>query len=119
MIYHDADEVFRSNASDLRPLVEYILSNNQKDQTVTIFDKYIGRAAASLMLLAGASRVYGLVVSDNGAKLLAEQAIPFEAGERVQWLMGAASDNMCHWEKLSIGKTPDELLTELKKAYQL
>jgi hypothetical protein len=117
VIYHEHEVAFESTASDLRSLVEYLVQVERHDRTVTIFDKYVGRAAASLMVLAKANRVFGLVVSAGGAEMLEQHGIPLVAGERVRYLMGTASEEMCRWEKLSLDKAPEELFRELKTAY--
>lgn len=118
VILHGDQIAFESPGSDLRPLVEYLGQGNPTDESVTVFDKYIGRAAATLMSLAGAHQVHGLIVSEGGAQTLETAAISFTAEKRVEYLMGAASENMCRWEKFAASHTSEELLAELKKTYQ-
>ncbi len=118
VILHGDQIAFESPGSDLRPLVDYLGRHNTTDKPITILDKYIGRAAATLMALAGASQVHGLIVSEGGAQTLEAAAIPFTEEKRVEYLMGAASRNMCRWEKFAATRTSEELLAELKKTYQ-
>ncbi|MEA1981451.1 MAG: hypothetical protein U9N54_10815, partial [candidate division Zixibacteria bacterium] len=48
------------------------------------------------------------MISENAVNLFIEYEIDFEATKIVKYLMGEASNEMCQWEKLSIGKYPDE-----------
>ncbi len=119
VICHGDKIAFESPESALRPLVEYLEKRLLTDQPITMFDKCIGRAAASLMAMAGADRVHGLVVSDGGAQTLEDADISFQAEKRVEYLMGTASENMCRWEKFAVSHTPEELLAELRRIHNL
>lgn len=100
--------VFRSQASAIRPLIRYLREKPDTLEPVTIYDKYVGRAAALLMVLVKPAKVYTPVISEGGAQTLEAHKIPFKADRQVKYLMGLASDEMCRWEKMTIGKTPDE-----------
>ena len=113
VVYHGAKKVFESNASDLEPLMRYTEQFGTDQSEPTIFDKYTGRAAALIMTLIGPLKVYTGIISEGGAKVFDENGIPFEAGEQVDYLMGVASKDMCRWEKMSLGKSPQELLDTL------
>jgi len=115
VIYEGAREVFSSGASDLEPLVQYLDQDSTVGGNLTVFDRFVGRAAALLISTLKPRRVYTGVISENGAQVLEAMGIPFEAAETAKYLMGVASEDMCRWEKLSLGKTPDELLDELRK----
>ena len=108
---------FRSKDSDLEPLVRYLAEHETNSENVTVYDKYTGRAAALLMALVMPDMVYTGTISDGGVEVLNEHNIRFQAGDRVRYLMGIASDGMCRWEKMAVGKTPLELLGELRKVY--
>ena len=60
------------------------------------------------------SKVYTPVISDGGREILDTFGIPFKADRQVKYLMGIASDEMCRWEKMTIGKTPEEFWMMLK-----
>ena len=101
--------VFRSRASSLKPLVRFLKSELNKNYSqLVIFDKYIGRAAALLMVLIKPVKVHTPVISEGGRRALEESGIPFEAERQVKYLMGIASEEMCGWEKMALGKTPEE-----------
>ncbi len=113
-IYRDGSPVFESKASDLTPLIEFMDTPDRPGTKLTIYDKYVGRAAALLMSLISPDMVYAGVISEGGAEQLRSVGIPYEADETVKWLMGVASQGMCGWEKMAMGKTPDQFLTVLR-----
>ena len=101
-------EVFSSTKSDLLPILDYLDSDRSDHTGAILFDRYIGRAAALLMTILQPAHVYTPVISKGGRAVLEEHGIEFEATETVEYLMGVASDGMCRWEKLSLGKSPAE-----------
>jgi uncharacterized protein DUF1893 len=115
VIYKGGQELFNSKASDLEPLVQFLESARPADKGLVVFDRFVGRAAALLISTLEPEKVYTGVISENGAQVLDDASIPFEAHEKAKYLMGLASDDMCRWEKLSLGKSPEQLLSELKK----
>ena len=103
------DEImFESKKDALIPLVEFIKSNKPKENLL-IFDKYIGRAAALLMTLLIPIKVYTPIISQFGRQVFEQHQIEFYAEQEVEYLMGVASETMCKWEKLSVGKNAEEL----------
>jgi hypothetical protein len=117
VVYSGEDRVFESRQSDLRALVRFLQDRTDDARPVTFFDRYVGRAAALLMVIAEPTRVYAGIVSAGGRKVLEQHGIALEAGQDVDYLMGVASENMCRWEKLAVDKSPGELLTELERIY--
>ena len=108
--------IFSSNATAIKPLIEFLQSNppSDEDTSLMIYDRYIGRAAALLRARVKPKKVFTPVISEGGEETLNKYEIPFEAARRVKYLMGVASDNMCKWEKMTIGKTPDEFWSILE-----
>jgi hypothetical protein len=117
-VYHGSEIVFESSASDLRGLTEYLDMPRPMVGAVIIFDRYVGRAAAALMLLAKAERVFAGTISEAGAAELNDRGIDFESGRTVKHLMGVASDGMCRWEKMALEYTPQQLLEQLRRIYR-
>ncbi len=115
VVLADNKVVFRSRARGLTPLRKLVNSNFSSDRRLTIYDKYVGCAAALLMALLKPSGVFTPVVSEAGKATLTRYNIPLVAEREVKYLMGIASDEMCGWEKMSIGKTPEEFLALLEK----
>jgi len=102
--------IFKSQASGIKPLVTFMkndMGNNNQD--LVIYDRYIGRAAALLMVLINPSKVYTPIISEGGSDVLKKYKITYFAQQQVKYLMGYASDKMCRWEKIAMNKTPQEL----------
>lgn len=108
--------VFSSEKDALEPLIEFIKLNSSFENLI-IFDKYIGRAAAMLMTLLKPKKVYTPVISQFGKEVFEKHKISCEAEKEVEYLMGIASDSMCQWEKLSVGKSPQEFLEIVIRNY--
>lgn len=108
IIFQNEEIVFSSFDSDIIPLVKFIDQKIKLSGKIIIFDKYVGRAAGLLMTKASPFFVYTPMISENAVNLFIEYEIDFEATKIVKYLMGEASNEMCQWEKLSIGKYPDE-----------
>ena len=113
MVFSGSEEVYRSDGSDLSPLLEYIGQGRDNHTNPVIFDVYVGRAAALLMTTVKPAKVFAGVISEGGATVLQEYMIPYEAGKTVKYLMDHASHGMCRWEKMSMDKTPGEFLEEV------
>ncbi|MCK4632789.1 MAG: DUF1893 domain-containing protein [candidate division Zixibacteria bacterium] len=109
IVFHGDEVAFESDDSDLRPLVAYLGQTELGRNDVTMFDRYVGRAAALLMSRIKPIKVNTGTISEGGAVVLDEHAIPFEAKEKVTYLMGVASQDMCRWEKMAVGKSSEEL----------
>ncbi|MBU0985286.1 MAG: DUF1893 domain-containing protein [candidate division Zixibacteria bacterium] len=108
VVYADDDLVYRSKDSDLIPLLDFLDRDRESSLRLTIFDRYIGRAAALLMVLIQPQRVCAGVLSEGGAIVLRENKVPFEAVRQVKYLMDIASEGMCRWEKAAQHRTPEE-----------
>lgn len=124
MILNDNYIIFESKSGALTPLVEFLKSirflNNpndfsKKNSKIIIYDKYIGRAAALLMTKLNPVKVYTPVISKFGREIFEQYHIDFQADKEVTYLMGIASDDMCRWEKLTVGKSPDEFWAMLNE----
>ena len=106
--------VFRSRASAIKPLIRFLKSDQIEEDALTIYDKYVGRAAALLMVRVKPLEVRTPVISEGGREVFEKFGISYIAQRQVKYLMGVASDEMCRWEKMTVGKTPDEFWDVLK-----
>ena len=113
IIISDGDIIFRSQAKAIKPLIRFLKNKPSNLSNVIIYDKYIGRAAAMLMTFLKPMKVYTPVISQFGREVFEKHNIDFEADKEVKYLMGIASEDMCKWEKLTAGKTPEELIQML------
>lgn len=114
VIRYEGKIIFRSRASGLKALQRYLKQSGQGRQGVEIYDTHIGRAAGLLMVLARPSQVFTNVISDGGREVMERHNLIFEATKQVKYLMGIASEGTCRWERLAIGKSPEEFLELLR-----
>lgn len=116
-VCRDDAMIFSSNGDGLEPLVKYLYQHGATKAGVVVFDKLVGRAAALLITLLTPKSVHAGAVSDSGAEVIDNCQIPFETKRRVKYLTDVASEGGCRWEKMAIGKTAEELLSELRAVY--
>jgi len=115
VIYKQKRVFFRSQASDLKPLINYIKNKGLPKEELVIFDKYVGRAAALLIILIKPMKLYTPVISQGGFVVLKNKKISFEYMKKVKYLMNIASNAMCQWEKLAQNKSARTFLNLVKK----
>jgi hypothetical protein len=105
-IYTGGMLAFTSKKDRLLPLLDYLGAYGAICQTVTIYDKVIGNAAALLAIRANASEVYSPLGSELAVKTLEERGVKYHFDKTVPYIMRDDGKGMCPMEELSIGKTP-------------
>ena len=105
---------FASKKDRLLPLMEYLASHGAICQTVIIYDRIMGNAAALLAVRANASEVYSPLGSELGIKTLKKHHIKYHLDEVVPCIMRDDGKGMCPMEELSIGKEPEEFYRVMK-----
>jgi hypothetical protein len=113
-IYRDEALIFSSTKDRLLPLMEY-LADVTSEESVTIFDKIMGNAAACLTVKAKAREVYSPVGSEIAIKTLEKFNIKYHLDKVVPYIIRDDGKGMCPMEELSIGKTPEEFYREMKR----
>ncbi|OGN98772.1 MAG: hypothetical protein A2Y89_05730 [Chloroflexi bacterium RBG_13_51_18] len=113
-IYRDETLIFSSDKDRLLPLMEYLAENTPGQESVTIFDKIMGNAAALLAIKANCREVYSPLGSELAIKTLEKYNIEYHLTEIVPYIMRPDGKGMCPMEKLSIGKEPEEFYREMK-----
>lgn len=108
VVRYEGKMIFRSRASGLRALKRYLKQGGRERRGVEMFDTHVGRAAGLLMVLAKPSTVYTTVISDGGCEVMERYGLSIEARKQVKYLMGIASEGTCRWERLAMGKSPEE-----------
>lgn len=103
--------VERVKGSGVKPVLELEAKGGLKDALVV--DKIVGRAAASAMIVGGAKKVVGLVMSEGAKKLLETYGIAAEAKELVPQIINRAGNGQCPMEE----KVKDE--SDPKKMIEL
>lgn len=105
--------LFKSRARAIKPLVRFCSQVAARPTDLTIYDKYIGRAAALLMVSLKPTQIMTPIISEGGTACLAEHGLSFTAEQQVKYLMGVASEDMCRWEKQALGKSPEQFYSEV------
>lgn len=101
----------RVKGSGVKPVLDLEAKGELKDALVV--DKIVGRAAASAMIVGGARKVVGLVMSEGAKALLGEHGVDAEAKELVPQIINRAGTGQCPMEE----KVKDE--NEPKKMLEL
>lgn len=79
-------------------------------------DRVVGKAAASLMVLIGASEVYGEIMSEDGKKMLEEHGIAIRYGKLVQFIQNQRKTGLCPFEMaVADCATPEECFAAIKE----
>ena len=71
-------------------------------------DRVVGNAAALLLKEASCSEVYGLIGSRLAAQTLEELCISHSFLKTVPYIVNRYGNDMCPFEKASLGKSPAE-----------
>jgi hypothetical protein len=105
---------YASRQDRLLALMDYLAEYGAVCQTVTIYDKVMGNAAALLAVLANAREVFSPLGSGLAVKTLENHGIKYHLDEVVPRIMRDDGRDICPMEQLSIGKTPQEFYREMK-----
>jgi hypothetical protein len=112
--YHGAELVFSSKDSGLAPLVDYVIKFVPEAGEVLVFDRVVGNAAALLLKLARCTEVWSSLGSERAAQTLSNFGIGYHFVSEVPYILNRQSSDICPFEKLSMGKTPDEFYETIK-----
>ena len=100
--------LFRSTEKGIAPLLTYLQESPPHPEGVTVFDRVVGNAAALLSKKAFGKKVYSLMGSELAAETLKRLGIAYSFLTVVPYILNQAGDDMCPFEKASIGKSPEE-----------
>ena len=105
--------VFSSQKRGLSPLLNYIEHSPLMDEVV-VLDKVTGNAAALLMKKACCREVLSPLGSELAAETLKKFGIVRNFMKTVPHIINREGNGMCPFEKMSIGKSPDEFYELVK-----
>lgn len=94
----DQDRVLTSKKNGIAPLLER-WESGETLQSVAAADRIVGKAAAMLLLLMGASEVYGSVMSQPALELLTAAGIRASFGTLVTGIVNRTGDGPCPMER--------------------
>ncbi len=111
--------LFRSTEKGIAPLLTYLQEFSPHPEGVTVFDRVVGNAAALLLKKAFGKKVYSLMGSELAAETLKRLGIAYSFLTVVPYISNQAGDDMCPFEKASIGKSPEEFYEFAKEKLAL
>ncbi len=119
-VYKDGKLIFSSTKDRLLPLLEYIEQFAGRYESVVVFDRIMGNAAALLCIKAGCTTVYSPLGSELAIKTLEKHNIEHHITETVPFIQkdgseGVCPENICPMEKLSMGKGPEDFYQAMKR----
>lgn len=82
----------------IAPLISIYESEPEILKDAFVVDKVIGKAAAMMIVLGGANRAYGEIMSAAACNYLAERGCRAEYGERIEIVVNRSGDGMCPLE---------------------
>jgi len=107
--------VFQSPKRGFSPLVSYIEQSSSIDEVV-VLDKVTGNAAALLMKKICCRKVFSPLGSELAAETLKIFGIARHFMKTVPYIINRGGNEMCPFEKMSIGKSPDEFYELVKSS---
>ncbi len=108
--------IFRSQKSGVGGLLDFVIEQGEKHEGIIIFDKIVGQAVALLAAYLKAREVYGDVGSEFAIKALEKYKIKFYFQKTFPNILNRDKTGLCPFEKLSLGKTPQEFYNCLIKS---
>lgn len=115
-VYQANKPLFRSKKVGLVPLLDYIEEFPAGIEGVIVCDRVVGNAAALLLPKVCCRKVYGVVGSKSAIETLKRWRIAYSFLTEVPYISNRAGDDMCPFEKASIGKGADEFYQLVKEA---
>lgn len=101
--------------SGIAPLLALYEASPELLAGASVADKVIGRAAATVLVMAGVREVYGEIMSVHGAQQLSAHGIACSCGTEVPRIDNRAKDGMCPMEQSSFaGDSVEENYASLR-----
>ena len=107
--------VFRSQKRGISPLLNYIEQSSLMGEVV-VLDKVTGNAAALLMEKVLCREVFSSLGSKLAAETLERFGITRHFTKTVPYIINREGNGMCPFEKMSMGKSPDEFYNLVKNS---
>lgn len=99
VIIKDNNVIHTDKAPGIAPLIYLYENKPELMKNAFIVDKVIGKAAAMMAVLGGASKVYGVLTSKSAIEYLNRHNIPVEYGECIDKISNRAGDGICPLEE--------------------
>ncbi len=106
--------IFRSQRKGIAPLICYIEQAPLTEEVIA-FDKVTGNAAALLLKKANGRAVFSSTGSQLAAETLRGFGIEAHFAHIVPYIINRSGNGMCPFERLSLGKSPEEFYEHLEQ----
>ncbi len=107
-------ETITSTTRGVKPLTD-LLDAGRDVRGMSAADNVIGRGAAFLYVLLGVKEVYGKVISQPAAEVLASGGIRYEYGELVKNIINREGTGLCPMEEATLTATdPKDAFERIK-----
>ena len=91
----ECKEYYKNRINDIREILE---ADQTALKNAVIADKVIGKVAASILVVAGATEIYADVISKYAVPVLEENNIKYEYNKLVDYIENNAKTGMCPME---------------------
>jgi hypothetical protein len=107
-IFSENKIIFQSKKKGVSGLVDFIGKYGRENKEIVIFDKVVGNAAALLFAFLEAKEVFSQIGSQSAEKTLKEFKIKYHFKKTIVNILDKDESDLCPFEKLSLGKSPEE-----------
>ncbi|GHU53764.1 hypothetical protein FACS1894132_06860 [Clostridia bacterium] len=90
--------IHQAIGNGVKPLLELYQNNADLVKDAFVVDKIIGKAAAMLIVLMGAKKVYAFSMSESGEKYLKAHGIKTDCNEKIAFIKNRAGTGICPLE---------------------
>lgn len=119
IIIKDNTIIYKASGRGVKPLIELYENNPDILKDAFVVDKVIGKAAAMIAVLGGATKVYGVLMSSAAQTYLNNHTIPNDCGRCVEIISNRTGDGMCPLETAVMDTDdPEQAYKLLKETIQ-
>ena len=93
-----ASNGYYSTDDGIKPVITKVIENKDYFKDLSVVDRVIGKASASLFIYSGVKEVYGLVISISAKQLFEKYNIPYKFDTLVEYIENRNKDGMCPME---------------------
>ncbi len=101
-VLKNGDKLLTFTRPGVADLYDIYMSTPEVLKGAMLADKVIGKAAASVAIAGGVSRIYALLISQHAVNLLAKYNIHFEYEKLVPYIQNRTKDGLCPMEALCL-----------------
>ena len=93
-----ASNGYYSFEGGIKPIISKMIEDEHYFKGLSVVDKVVGKASASLLILSGVKDIYALVLSKAAKDMLEKYCIPYRFDTLVDFIENRNKDGMCPME---------------------